>query len=87
MIFTSLTTMIISVAAMASVAVASDNLVIDPLGLPCGDPNTVECSTGIKGWNNDNDFGYNCGPYSIIDAYEACPCQNCCVVTNGVISC
>ncbi|KAG1895621.1 uncharacterized protein F5891DRAFT_1173560 [Suillus fuscotomentosus] len=72
MIFTSLTTMIISVAAMASVAVASDNLIISPMGLPCGSPNTVGCSA-IKGWNNDNDFGYLCGPNSIIDDYQDCP--------------
>ncbi|KAG1794584.1 uncharacterized protein HD556DRAFT_1368469 [Suillus plorans] len=87
MIFTSLTTIIISVAAMASVAVASDNLVITPLGLPCGNRNSVECSTGIKFFNDDNDFGYICGPDGVIDAYEACWCKNCCVVTDGVISC
>ncbi|KAG2114294.1 uncharacterized protein F5147DRAFT_650080 [Suillus discolor] len=79
--------MIISVAAMASVAVASDDLIINPGGLPCDDPNSVGCSTGIKGWNNDNDFGYICGPYGTIDAYEPCSCQNCCVVTDGVFSC
>ncbi|KAG1839712.1 hypothetical protein C8R48DRAFT_741312 [Suillus tomentosus] len=86
MIFTSLTTMIISVAAMASVAVASDNLIISPMGLPCSPPNTVGCST-IKGWNNDNDFGYLCGPNSIIGDYQDCPCKNCCVITDGVFSC
>ncbi|KAG2054099.1 hypothetical protein BDR06DRAFT_971797 [Suillus hirtellus] len=63
--------MIISVAAMASVAVASDNLIISPMGLPCGPPNTLGCST-IKGWNNDNDFGYLCGPKGIIEDYQAC---------------
>ncbi|KAG1884132.1 hypothetical protein F4604DRAFT_1901479 [Suillus subluteus] len=49
--------MIISVAAMAGVAIASDNLIITPMGLPCSNPNQVGCSMGIKGWNNDDDFG------------------------------
>ncbi|KAG1789327.1 hypothetical protein EV424DRAFT_1354863 [Suillus variegatus] len=79
--------MIISVAAMASVAVASDNLVITPMGLPCDNPNSVGCSTGIKVWNNDNDFVYLCGSNGIIVGYEACSCQNCCMVTDGVANC
>ncbi|KAG2032894.1 hypothetical protein BDR03DRAFT_968937 [Suillus americanus] len=78
MISTSLTTMIISLAAMAGVAIASDSLVITPMGLPCDTPNQVECSTGIKIWNNDNDFTYLCGPSNTIIDYEACSCKNCC---------
>ncbi|KAG1844630.1 hypothetical protein DFJ58DRAFT_25103 [Suillus subalutaceus] len=80
MIFTSLTTMIISFAAMAGVAIASDSLTITPMGLPCDTPNQAECSTGIKIWNNDNDFMYFCGPSSTIVYYEACSCKNCCYI-------
>lgn len=35
MIFPSLTTTIISIAAMAGVAIASNNLIINPMYLPC----------------------------------------------------
>ncbi|KAG2337928.1 hypothetical protein BDR05DRAFT_737892 [Suillus weaverae] len=88
MIFTSLTTMIISVAAMAGIAIASDNLVITPIGLPCDPPNTIACSTGIKFWNNDNDFAFLCGPSGTITEYEACSCKNCCVIdSKGNIQC
>ncbi|KAG1749205.1 hypothetical protein EDB19DRAFT_177827 [Suillus lakei] len=80
--FTSLITMIISAAWMAGVAIASDNLVITPMGLPCGPPDIVGCATGIKGWNNDDDYGYFCGPQGTIIYYEACSCKNCCVVTS-----
>ncbi|KAG1884014.1 hypothetical protein F4604DRAFT_1734289 [Suillus subluteus] len=83
MIFTSLTTMIVSVAAMTSVAIASDNLVISsPLGLPCDTPGLVACSTGIKFWNNDNDFAFQCGPKRTIVAYLACDCKNCCKIVG-----
>ncbi|KAG1884173.1 hypothetical protein F4604DRAFT_1677306 [Suillus subluteus] len=85
--------MIISIAAIAGVAIASDNLVITPMGLPCDNPgliaclrllsaDQVGCSTGIKGWNNDNDFVYFCGPKGKITGYDACSCQNCCWTTN-----
>ncbi|KAG2753840.1 hypothetical protein P692DRAFT_20771496, partial [Suillus brevipes Sb2] len=80
--FTSLATIIISAAAMAGVAIAAEDLVISPMGLPCGNPDTVNCSTGIKGWNNDNDFGYFCGPRGTIISYTDCSCKNCCVVTS-----
>ncbi|KAG2032896.1 hypothetical protein BDR03DRAFT_968945, partial [Suillus americanus] len=82
MIFTSLTTMIISVAAMAGIAIASDNLVITPMGLPCDNTDQVGCSTGIKGWNNDDDFGYFCAPSGKIAYYEACSCKNCCYIDS-----
>ncbi|KAG2341473.1 hypothetical protein BDR05DRAFT_1030553 [Suillus weaverae] len=71
MIFTSLTTMIIFVAAMAGVAIAFGDLVISsPLSLPCT-PNTKGCSEGINFWNNDSDFAYICGPHGTVIAYEA----------------
>ncbi|KAG2090098.1 uncharacterized protein F5147DRAFT_28839 [Suillus discolor] len=79
--FTSLTTIIISAAAMAGVAIASEDLVLTPKGLPCGSPDTVGCSTGIKGWNNDDDFGFFCGPKGTIISYTACSCKNCCILT------
>ncbi|KAG1844612.1 hypothetical protein DFJ58DRAFT_802157 [Suillus subalutaceus] len=78
MIFTSLTAMIISIAAIAGVAIASDNVIITPMGLPCDNPNQTGCSTGIKGWNNDDDFLYLCGPNGVIVDYDGCSCQNCC---------
>ncbi|KAG2114179.1 uncharacterized protein F5147DRAFT_678279 [Suillus discolor] len=43
MIFTSFTTVIISVTAMAGVAIASDNLNVSPLGLPCFYPSKHFC--------------------------------------------
>ncbi|KAG1880993.1 hypothetical protein F4604DRAFT_1749269 [Suillus subluteus] len=79
--FTSLATIVISAAAMASVAIASEDLVITPMNLPCSPTDSVGCSTGIKGWNNDDDFGYFCGPHGTIISYTACSCKNCCVVT------
>ncbi|KAG2032895.1 hypothetical protein BDR03DRAFT_968942 [Suillus americanus] len=48
------------------------------MGLPCNDPNQTGCSTGIKGWNNDDDFLFLCGPSGTIIDYDACSCQNCC---------
>ncbi|KAG1729296.1 hypothetical protein EDD22DRAFT_409388 [Suillus occidentalis] len=80
MIFTSFSTTIISIAAMAGVAIASNNLIINPMGLPCSPSNSQGCSAGIKGWNNDNDFIYDCGSSGVIDAYEACSCKGCCHV-------
>ncbi|KAG2141896.1 hypothetical protein DEU56DRAFT_795416 [Suillus clintonianus] len=81
--FTSLTTTIISVAAMAGVAIASDNLVITPKNLPCNGADSAGCSTGIKGFNNGNDFGYYCSPTNKITYYEACSCKHCCKVLSG----
>ncbi|KAG1810833.1 uncharacterized protein BJ212DRAFT_570285 [Suillus subaureus] len=82
MIFTSLTTMVISFAAMAGVAIASDNLVLTPIGLPCDTPNQVGCSMGIKFFNNDDDFAYLCGPKNTIVDYQACSCKKCCYVDS-----
>ncbi|KAG2127074.1 hypothetical protein BD769DRAFT_778764 [Suillus cothurnatus] len=88
MIFTSLTTMIISVATMASVAIASDNINITPMGLPCAPKNSYECSTGLKGWNNDNDFVFQCGSQGTIVGYLACDCKNCCKIDGpNVVNC
>ncbi|KAG2085947.1 hypothetical protein BD769DRAFT_1457493 [Suillus cothurnatus] len=79
--FTSLTTIVISAAAMAGIAIASEDLVITPMNLPCSPDNSVQCSTGLKGWNNNDDFGFFCGPRGTIISYTPCSCQNCCVVT------
>ncbi|KAG0698988.1 hypothetical protein DFH29DRAFT_938953 [Suillus ampliporus] len=81
--FVSLTTMILSAAVMAGVAIASENLTINPMNLPCDNPNKVGCSLGIKGFNNGNDFGYECGPTGEILAYASCDCKNCCVVLDN----
>ncbi|KAG2357606.1 hypothetical protein BDR07DRAFT_1419809 [Suillus spraguei] len=72
---------------MTGVAIASDNLVITPMGLPCDEPvGSLECSTGIEGWNNDNDFAYTCGAQgTIIDCWP-CVCQNCCKIVNGQVT-
>ncbi|KAG2121573.1 hypothetical protein BD769DRAFT_1478767, partial [Suillus cothurnatus] len=88
MIFTSLTTITISVAAIASVAIASDShLKTSPMGLPCHPPNTTACSRGLPGFNNDNDFAYSCGPDGTITSYEACACAYCCIVQqqDGIV--
>ncbi|KAG2141895.1 hypothetical protein DEU56DRAFT_795409 [Suillus clintonianus] len=79
--FTSLTTTIISVAAMAGVAIASDNLVLTPMNFPCTKADSVGCSN-LKGFNNGNDFGYYCSPTEKIDYYEACSCKHCCKVLS-----
>ncbi|KAG1729460.1 hypothetical protein EDB19DRAFT_1743606 [Suillus lakei] len=80
--FTSLTAMI-SAAAMVGVAVASEDLIITPKGLPCGKSNAVGCSSGIKGFNGGKDFGYFCGPRHTIISYTACSCSHCCKLTAG----
>ncbi|KAG0703416.1 hypothetical protein DFH29DRAFT_917135 [Suillus ampliporus] len=86
--FVSLTTMILSAAVMAGVAIASENLTINPMYLPCDNPNQVGCATGLKGFNNGDDFGYGCGPTGQIIAYVPCDCKNCCVVEdNGNLPC
>ncbi|KAG2129606.1 hypothetical protein DEU56DRAFT_816974 [Suillus clintonianus] len=80
--FASFTTMIVSAAVMASVAIASEDLSITPKNLPCNNPGETGCSTGLKGYNNGNDFGYFCGANRKIISFTACPCKNCCHVTS-----
>ncbi|KAG2122735.1 hypothetical protein DEU56DRAFT_831507 [Suillus clintonianus] len=81
---TSLTTMTISGAVMAGVAIASNGLLITPQNLPCSPSNQAGCSTGITGWNSDNDFRYYCGSSGTITSYTACDCKNCCIdADNG----
>ncbi|KAG0698975.1 hypothetical protein DFH29DRAFT_938901 [Suillus ampliporus] len=80
--FVSLTTMILSAAVMASVAIASENLKLDPMNLPCDNLDEVGCGTGLKGYNNGDDFGYGCGPTGKIIEYAPCDCKNCCVVED-----
>ncbi|KAG1726824.1 hypothetical protein EDB19DRAFT_205921 [Suillus lakei] len=75
--FTSLTAMI-SAAVMASVAVASEDLIV---GVPCNKANSIGCSPGIKGFNNGNDFGYLCGPHHTMISFTACSCSHCCKLT------
>ncbi|KAG1757022.1 hypothetical protein EDB19DRAFT_4350 [Suillus lakei] len=84
--FTSLTAMIISAAAMVGVAIASDSFAIAPTpkNLPCDHANQVGCSSGLRGYNNGNDYGYFCGSNRKIISYTPCSCSHCCRVTpNG----
>ncbi|KAG1721896.1 hypothetical protein EDB19DRAFT_1770638 [Suillus lakei] len=74
--FASLTTMIICAAAMAGVAIASDNL-ISPLGLLCDKSKHVGCSRSTT-LNNGNDFGYTCGESGTIESWTGCSCKDCC---------
>ncbi|KAG1831420.1 hypothetical protein DFJ58DRAFT_249211 [Suillus subalutaceus] len=79
--FISLTTIVVSAAAMAGIAIASDDLIITPMGTPCGPANTVLCSvTGLKGYNNGNDYAYTCGPKGSVVSYIPCSCHKCCKV-------
>ncbi|KAG1729447.1 hypothetical protein EDB19DRAFT_1832392 [Suillus lakei] len=67
---------------MADIAIASDDLV-NPGNLACNKANPG-CSTGIRGYNNGNDFGYYCGSDGLIWAWKACSCKNCChLIQNG----
>ncbi|KAG2747357.1 hypothetical protein P692DRAFT_20597692 [Suillus brevipes Sb2] len=70
---------------MAGVAVGIT--ISSPLGLPCSPSNSEMCSTGIKIWNNNNDFGFLCGPSGTIVDYQACSCKNCCHVNPGKSDC
>ncbi|KAG2031837.1 hypothetical protein BDR03DRAFT_971551 [Suillus americanus] len=76
--FTSLTTVIITTAAMAGVVIAS------AAGLPyipCS-PDQGGCSMGIGDYNNGNAFGYLCGANGVIRAWFPCSCNtpSCCEV-------
>ncbi|KAG1728391.1 uncharacterized protein EDB91DRAFT_1339272 [Suillus paluster] len=59
--FAWLTTLIVSAALMTGVAIASEDLTLNPQNLPCDNADQVGCSRGIQGYNNGNDFGYFCG--------------------------
>ncbi|KAG1834336.1 hypothetical protein DFJ58DRAFT_218117 [Suillus subalutaceus] len=76
---TSLTTVIITVAAMAGIVIASG----DGPDIPCS-PYTGGCSGGVKNYNNGNAFGYICGPDGHITAWYPCSCPTCCGVTTGL---
>ncbi|KAG2118381.1 hypothetical protein DEU56DRAFT_838495 [Suillus clintonianus] len=82
--FTSLNTMVISAAVMAGVAIASDDLVLTPQNMPCYKP--VGCSTGLKGYNNGDDFGYFCVNGKIA-TYGPCSCKHCCTYDQYNFSC
>ncbi|KAG2158578.1 uncharacterized protein EDB93DRAFT_1118992 [Suillus bovinus] len=77
--FTSLTTIVISAAAMAGIAIAS-NSDTTPMNLPCNLINSIQCGTGLKGFNNGLDYGFVCGPQGTIISYAACPCIGCCEI-------
>ncbi|KAG2121106.1 hypothetical protein DEU56DRAFT_835162 [Suillus clintonianus] len=81
--FTSLIPMIIA-TAMAGVVVASEDLVINPGNFQCDKNKPVACSRGIKGYNNEYDFGYNCGSNGLVVSWTPCHCHNCChLINNG----
>ncbi|KAG2139247.1 hypothetical protein DEU56DRAFT_800385 [Suillus clintonianus] len=82
--FPSLTTTIISAAVMAGVAIASEDLNITPLGLPCR--GTVGCST-LNGFNHGNGFGFYCSNHRI---WKYTPCQigqRCHVTSPTTVAC
>ncbi|KAG1722360.1 hypothetical protein EDB19DRAFT_1768252 [Suillus lakei] len=82
--FASLATTIICAAAMAGVAIASDNLVISSATLDHMLISTYEvgCAKDTK-LNNGNDFGYHCGKSGTIVTWTTCSCKNCCHVKGG----
>ncbi|KAG2102807.1 uncharacterized protein F5147DRAFT_654894 [Suillus discolor] len=42
---------------MVGLAIASESD-ITPMGLKCSPPESVQCSTDLKGYNNENDYGF-----------------------------
>ncbi|KAG1720531.1 hypothetical protein EDB19DRAFT_1776504 [Suillus lakei] len=83
--FTSLTTMIISATAMASVVTASslDNPADNPSGRPCS--GNVGCTT-LKGFNGGHDYGYRC-QNGVTVAFTACTGNTRCHVTGNTFVC
>ncbi|KAG1728389.1 uncharacterized protein EDB91DRAFT_1162136 [Suillus paluster] len=80
--FAWLATLIASAALMTSVAIASEDLTLNPQNLPCDNLNQAGCSRGMTGYNNGNDYGYFCGSNGKIISYQACQCHNCCTVVD-----
>ncbi|KAG1843178.1 hypothetical protein F4604DRAFT_1824791 [Suillus subluteus] len=77
--FTSLTTVIITAAAMASVDIASAAGGPDILGVP----GQSGCASGYSTYNNGNDFGYKVGPNGHSQSWTPCPCKGCCNVIHA----
>ncbi|KAG2158688.1 uncharacterized protein EDB93DRAFT_561739 [Suillus bovinus] len=84
--FTSLTTIVISAAAMAGIAIASDSNTT-PHGKPCKPNNTYQCGSGLNGFNNGRDYAFVCGQVGKIIAYTQCPCVDCCKATANDAKC
>ncbi|KAG2144414.1 uncharacterized protein EDB93DRAFT_1153374 [Suillus bovinus] len=99
--FTSLTTIVISAASMAGIAIASEDLSFRPEGLPCRpkgehscglradlrprtyslSTDTLQCSSGIVGYNDGYDFAFYCGDTSTIIQDIPCNCNYCCKIS------
>ncbi|KAG2158635.1 uncharacterized protein EDB93DRAFT_557473 [Suillus bovinus] len=77
--FTSLTTIVISAAAMAGIAIASNSDTVTPLGRDCSEADgAITCASGpLKGYNNGNDYGFECAAGKIVITYP-CSCVGCC---------
>lgn len=78
--FTSLTTAIITVAAMANAVIASGGE--DVPSISCA-PNQTGCSRDTNGINNGNDFGYTCGSNGFAQSWNPCSCKGCCTVIRA----
>ncbi|KAG1818188.1 uncharacterized protein BJ212DRAFT_129609 [Suillus subaureus] len=93
--FASLTTTVISAAAMAGIArapalarspptIADSDDTTSPINRPCTRNNLVQCSTGMQGYNDGNDYRFFCGSDWRIIPYTSCSCKNCCkVIADG----
>ncbi|KAG2130407.1 uncharacterized protein EDB93DRAFT_1180146 [Suillus bovinus] len=83
--FTSLTTIIISAAAMAGIAIASQEDNNTPMGSECPNSDTRDAQHcgPLNGFNKGKDIIYYCGYDGIIETYIPCTCENCCRFTGG----
>ncbi|KAG2159243.1 uncharacterized protein EDB93DRAFT_1114581 [Suillus bovinus] len=76
-----LNNIVVSAAAMAGVAIAS-NSDTTPNGLLCSPKGTYQCGSNLKGFNKGADYGFWCSPLGYIDGYTPCDCLGCCVVKS-----
>ncbi|KAG1722592.1 uncharacterized protein EDB91DRAFT_1174455 [Suillus paluster] len=72
----SITTMIMSAALMAGVAIA-----YNPIGLSCDTPGGYGCSQDAS-LNGGNAFIYECGPSDTFVYVAGCRCPTCCQATT-----
>ncbi|KAG2140709.1 hypothetical protein BD769DRAFT_116298 [Suillus cothurnatus] len=75
--FISLTTVIITAAAMTGAVIASAAGGPD---IACT-PGNGGCASGYASYNNGNDFAYGCGSNGHSNSWTPCSCQGCCKVT------
>ncbi|KAG2113989.1 hypothetical protein BD769DRAFT_1490022 [Suillus cothurnatus] len=76
--FTSLTTVIITAAAMTGIVIAS---AADGPEILCT-PGKGGCISGYAYYNNGHDFGFTCGKNGQSDSWTPCSCTGCCKVVH-----